>query len=118
MSSLLPEAPAVPGLFGFGSDLNQKTLDSSIIDSISTGNTAIGGSALWGGSSVPATGGSSLLGNLINNAGEYQNENSHHHNESDSLFSNGAFQSGGASWERDRMNNVQSSGGGGNSSIW
>lgn len=123
--AFLSDAPAVtPGLFGFGSDLNHKTLESSIIDSISTGNTAIGGSALWGGSALPAAGGSSLLGNLINNSSEYQKEMSHRHqnehrqNEQDSLFSSPAFQPGGPSWERDHLNNVQSSGGAGNGSIW
>ena len=108
--------------FGFGSDLNHKPLDSSIIDSISTGNTAIGGTALWGGSAVQATGGSSLLGNIINASSGYQQEISHHQhhhqNEPDSLFSNLSFQPCGASWERDCMNYVQSSDGGGSGSIW
>lgn len=118
-NSYVTDNPVLPSLFGFGSDLNRKTLDSSIIDSISTGNTAIGGSALWGGSSGPANGGSSLLGNLISNSNDGQPENALHQDGPDSLFARSVYQAGGAPWERERVNNVRSSSGGGNgSSIW
>jgi hypothetical protein len=50
--------------FGLGPQRSgAQTLDSSIIDSISTGGSVLGGASLWGDSN--AVGGSSLLGNLI-----------------------------------------------------
>jgi ankyrin repeat protein len=61
-------APTIPGPMGFGLDPQRsgsQTLDSSIIDSISTGGADLGGASLWGGTSGGAVGGSSLLGNLI-----------------------------------------------------
>jgi hypothetical protein len=53
---------------GFGLDPQRsgsQTLDSSIIDSISTGGADLGGASLWGDTSGGGIGGSSLLGNLI-----------------------------------------------------
>ena len=118
------------GLFGFGSDLNQKALDSTIIDSISTGNTGIGGSALWGSApeSHTSTGGgtSSLLENLILNStstpNDYQQENTlFASNEMESQFPETSFLSKDAvAWDRNRLqNNLHSTHEGTNgSSIW
>jgi hypothetical protein len=57
------DGSAIPGLMGFGNPLNQGVpLDSAIIDSISTSNTVLGVSDLWGDSKVM---GSSLLDTLL-----------------------------------------------------
>jgi hypothetical protein len=118
VSSYMTEAPGMPGLFGFGADLNQKTLDSSIIDSISTGNTAIGGSTLWGGTTGHTNSGSSLLGNLINGSTGYQPENSISLNDPSARYAGQSFHSAAAPWEQ--SNNVPSSqeSGNGTSNIW
>ena len=118
---------SISGLFGFGSDLNQKAIDSTIIDSISTGNTGIGGSALWGSPpETQTTGGgtSSLLGNLILNAttssskpNDYsppppqQRENPLFSNGLESQFPETSFLSKDAvAWDRNRLpNNLPSS---------
>jgi hypothetical protein len=117
------------GLFGFGSDLNQKTLDSTIIDSISTGNAGISGSALWGSAPESHTAGggtSSLLENLILNAtstpNDYQHENTlFASTELESQFPETSFLSKDAvAWDRNRIqNNLHSSRESTNgSSIW
>jgi hypothetical protein len=116
------------GLFGFGSDLNQKALDATIIDSISTGNTGIGGSALWG--NVPESrstsgGTSSLLENLILNAtstpSDYQQEDTllSSTNELESQFPETSFLSKDAvAWDRSRVENKIPREGTSGSSIW
>ena len=108
--------------------MNQKTLDSTIIDSISTGNTGIGGSTLWGAPELQTnTGGtSSLLENLILNStsipNDYQHENTlFSTNELESQFPETSFLSKDAvAWDRNRMqNNLHSSRESTNgSSIW
>lgn len=130
-SSYLNDASShnIPGLFGFGSDLNQQALDSTIIDSISTGNTGIGGSALWGNAPEAhstGVGSSSLLGNLILNAtstpNDYENKNSlFASNELESQFPETSFLSKDAvAWDRNRLrSNLQPSHESTNgSSIW
>ena len=91
-----------PNPIGFGFDQTPKPtgsqLESSIIDSISTGDTSMLGSSLWGNShhnvnAVGAagsngagnSGGGSLLGNLIHSSAGVGNETAAVHNP-DSLF--------------------------------
>jgi len=59
-----------PRPIGFGLEHHNKSLDSSVIDSISTGDGMLpGGSSLWGTGAATGSGqGSSLLGNLIQNS--------------------------------------------------
>jgi Ankyrin repeats (3 copies) len=111
----------MPDLFGLGPEINQKAIDSSIIDSISTGNAGIGGSALWDGTPDAHNGGSSLLRNLISNSSlDRQGESSLFSNEADSHFPSTHFLSNdGVSWEQETLNKLHSSQEGTmGSSIW
>ena len=132
-ASLPLSSGGVPGLMGFGNDLvvggagSSPHLESAIIDSISTGNTAINASALW--NEAPA--GSSLLGSLIDGSAA---NNSHgaavHSSEtngnplftSSSSFNSNDNNSGNnnnhPSWHPDRVLQQKPSGGGGGGSIW
>jgi hypothetical protein len=93
-------------------------LDASIIDSISTAPSGIGGSTLWGDSS--ANGSSSLLANLINPNDQQGglSQNAPIGSNLASLSSHGPNEqrapgAGPTSWNQDRSNSLPPSGGGG-----
>jgi Ankyrin repeats (3 copies) len=111
-----PSSPSLTDYFGFGADMNQKAIDASIIDSISTGNAGISGSALWGTPDARnENGGSSLLRNLINSSNsDYTHETSLFpatNETTDTRFSNAtAYHSNdGLSWEQERLSKLHSS---------
>jgi ankyrin repeat protein len=115
-------APTIPGQMGFGLDPQRsgsQTLDSSIIDSISTGGADLGGASLWGDTSGGGIGGSSLLGNLIH-TNSFRDEQQAASNDPGFLNNNGNPSSGdrrapggpNGMWGQ---GNLQGSGGG---SIW
>jgi hypothetical protein len=113
------EDPFVPGLLGFASNLNQSmpqqqsSLDSSLIESISTGNDAIGGATLWGSAPAP-TSGSSLLGNLINNLPDNSNPESGEN----ALFPSSTFREADPSTGSSQWNQQSHNGAMGGSNIW
>jgi hypothetical protein len=113
------EDPFVPGLLGFASNMNQSvpqqqsSLDSTLIESISTGNDAIGGATLWGDTPAP-TSGSSLLGNLIHNLPDSSNPESDGNN----LFPSSTFQSSDPSTGSTRWNQQSHNSAMGGSNIW
>jgi Ankyrin repeats (3 copies) len=111
-----PTSPSLPDYFGFGADMNQQAIDASIIDSISTGNAGISGSALWGTPDARnANGGSSLLRNLISTSNsDYPHETSLFPPTSESADARfptaTAFHSTeGLSWEQERLSKLHSS---------
>ena len=116
-------APTIPGPMGFGLDPQRsgsQTLDSSIIDSISTGGADLGGASLWGDTSGGGIGGSSLLGNLIH-TNSLRDEQQAASNDPRFLNNNGNPSNGGDRRAPGGPNgmwgqgNLQGSGGG---SIW
>lgn len=115
------DGPAIPGLMGFGSSLNQGVpMDSAIIDSISTSNAVLGVSDLWGDSKVM---GASLLDTLLESSRAPTESSpggvvpaSALFSSSESLHSSGGDQRiPGATWQNgllSRSQSVSSSGGG------